>query len=250
MKRLLYIGIIWIAASCKREPLITYNVADNVYFNYSVGFNAFLDSMDFSFASSDASVKDTVLLVPLGVTGSGAATDRTFRLVVDPASTAIAGTHYELPAPVIHAGKVQDTVRLRFRRAADLASGKKKLVLRLESNEFFKTNLQYKILGTTARDSVDVLRFSIGASDILSAGLYWNDYAPYFGTFSIKKVRLIHDLLGMPLDFWTVSLNNERRASAIYYASSTARYLRDQAMQGNVINDEDGTPMKMGPAYQ
>jgi hypothetical protein len=249
MKRLFYIGLIWIAASCKREPLTTYNAADNVYFNYSLGFNTFRDSMDFSFATRDASVKDTVLLVPLGVTGMGAATDRTFKLVVDPASTAVAGTHYELPAAVIHAGKVQDTLRLRFKRTADLASGKKKLVLRLEPNEFFKTDLQYRILGTVGRDSVSVLRFSIAASDILSAGVYWNDYVPYFGTFSIKKVKLIHDLLGMPLDFWTVSPTNERRASAIYYASSTARYLGDQAAQGNVINDEDGTPMKMGAAY-
>jgi hypothetical protein len=250
MKRLLYIGIIWIAASCKREPLTTYNAADNVYFNYQIDLYDFRDSMDFSFANRDASVKDTVLLVPLGVTGAGAATDRTFKLVADPASTAIAGTHYELPAAVIHAGKVQDTLRLRFKRTADLTSGKKKLVLRLEPNEFFKTDLQYRIRGNATRDSMSVLRFSIGASDVLDAGPYWNSYAPYFHTFSMKKVKLIHDLLGMPLDFWMVLPNNERRASAIYYASSTARYLSDQAAQGNIILDEDGTPMQMGPAYR
>ncbi len=251
MKLLLYVSIFLIAASCKREPLTTYNTADNVYFNYNTGFNAYRDSMHFSFANRDASVQDTILLVPFAVTGVAAVKDRPFKLVVDPTSTAVAGTHYELPEALIRAGKVQDTLRLRFKRTADLTSGKKKLVLRLEPNEFFKTALTYRVINTVAPDSVDMLSFSIGASDILDAGPFWDGtYAAYFGTFSIRKVKLIHDLLGMPLDFWTVSPDNQRRASAIYYASSTSRYLKDEAAQGNIILDEDGTPMKMGPAYQ
>lgn len=250
MKRLLYIGIIWLAASCKREPLTTYNTADNVYFNYTIGTNAYRDSLDLSFASRDASVRDTLLLVPLAVTGVAAATDRPVKLFVDPASTAVAGTHYEVPAAVIHAGKVADTLRLRLKRTADLASGTRTLILRLEPNEFFKTSLPYRFVGTVA-DSVNLLTFSMSVSDILAAGQFWTDsYVAYFGAFSVKKVQLIHDLLAMPLDFWTVYPNNERRASAIYYASSTARYLRDQAAQGNIIYDEDGKPMKMGAAYQ
>lgn len=252
MKRLLYTCIILIAVSCKREPLTIYNTADNVFFNYNLDFNSYRDSMVFSFSNRDVRVQDTILLVPIGVTGVAAAKDRPFKLVVDPTSTALAGTHYELPEPVMHAGKVTDTLRLRFKRAADLASGKKKLVLRLEPNEFFKTDLQYRILSSVARDSVAMLSFSIAASDILDAGPYWTSaYAAYFGTFSIKKVRLIHDLLGMPLDFWTENafLSNQQKASAIYYASSTSRYLKDEAAQGNIILDEDGTPMMMGPGF-
>ena len=251
MKRLLYITIILTAASCKREALITYNAKDNVYFDYNTGFNHFVDSMDFSFANKDASIQETVLLLPIGVTGVSAATDRSSKLVVDPASTAIAGTHYEVPETVIHAGKVKDTLHIRFKRAADLASGVKKLILRLEPNEFFQADLQYRVYNTIARDTVNLLRFTISASDILEAGTYWNDsYAAFFGTFSVKKVKFIHELLGMPLDFWSVSPDNQRRAAATYYASATSRYLGDQAAQGNIIYDEDGTPMKMGPAYQ
>jgi hypothetical protein len=249
MKRLLYISIIWMAASCKREPLTTYNTADNVYFSYNTGFNTYRDSLDLSFANRDVSVRDTFLLLPVAVTGAAAATDRAFKLVVDPASTAVAGTHYELPAAVIHAGKVEDTLRLHLKRTADLASGTRTLILRLEPNEFFKTSLPYRLVSTLA-DTVNLLTFSMNMSDILAAGPFWTEYAGFFGTFSVKKVRLVHDLLGMPLDFWSVSPNNERRASAIYYASSTARYLSDQAAQGNIIYDEDGKPMKMGPAYQ
>jgi hypothetical protein len=250
MKRSLYISIIiLIAVSCKRDALLTYNTADNVYFNYNRGFNVWLDSMDVSFANRDASVRDTFLLIPLAVTGVAAAADRPFKVVVDPASTALAGIHYELPEAVIHAGKVQDTLRLHFKRAADLASGEKKLVLKLVANEFFKTDLPYRMINGAAQDTLDLLSFSISASDLLVPGPYWDVYSTYFGKFSTRKVRFIHDLLGMPLDFWSEAPNNQHRAAAIYYASATSRYLGDQAAQGNIIVDEDGTPMQMGPGY-
>jgi hypothetical protein len=250
MKRLLYISIILTALSCKRDPLITYNTEDNVYFNYTISANYYVDSTNFSFAYRDASVQDTILLVPLGVTGAPAATDRRYNLVVDAASTAVAGTHYELPEPVIHAGKVEDTLRLHLKRATDLTAGVKKLILHLQPNEFFKTQLQYRVVHTAALDTANVLTFSITMSDILDEGPFWNDsYAAFFGTFSLKKVRFIHDLLGMPLDFWSVFPDNQRRTVATYYASSTSRYLSDQAAQGNIIYDEDGTPMTMGAGY-
>ena len=250
MKQLLYISIILTALSCRRDPLITYNTDDNVYFNYTISTNYYVDSTNFSFAYRDASVQDTILSVPLRVTGAPAATDRRYNLVVDPASTAAAGTHYELPELVIHAGKVQDTLRLLLKRAPDLTAGVKKLILHLQPNEFFKTQLEYRLVNNVARDSADVLTFSITMSDILDEGPFWDDsYAAFFGTFSLKKVKFIHDLLGMPLDFWSVYPDNQRRTAATYYASSTSRYLSDQAAQGNIIYDEDGTPMTMGAGY-
>jgi hypothetical protein len=247
MKQILFFIIILAAVSCKRESLTTYNTDDNVYFN-----NISSDTLDLSFAYSDASVQDTILAVPLAVTGPPSKKDRRFNLAVDPASTAVPGTHYDLPELVIHAGKVQDTLRLRLKRAAELATGNRKIILRLQPNEFFKTGIEYKMYNTAAPDTIDLLTFSITISDMLSAGPYWDSqYAPYFGAFSLKKVRFMHDLAGLPLDFWSVAEpNNQQRALATYYASVTSRYLIEQDQEGNTIYDEDGSPMKMGPAYQ
>jgi hypothetical protein len=254
MKPILIFIIILLAAaaSCKRDPLITYNTADNVYFNYAISANYYVDTMDLSFAYSDASVKDTIIALPLAVTGPASAKDRKYNLVVDPASTAVAGTHYDLPEFVVHAGKVKDTMRLLLKRAADLNTGTKKLILHLQPNESLLTGLQYRINNTSAIDTVNMLTFTIAISDILSAGPYWESiYTRYFGTFSLKKVEFIHDLLGMPLDFWSVAEpSNQQRALAIYYASVTGRYLTEQTNLGNTIYDEDGTPMKMASAYQ
>ena len=253
MKRtLLYISILLLAAACKREALTTYDVKDNVYFNNQAGSGNFVDTADFTFAYSDASVTDTIIRVSFGVTGLPAATDRSFDVVVDPASTAVAGTHYELPSFVFRAGRVVDTMNIKLLRTLDLATSTKKLVLHLRPNESFNTALLYRVMGMSVFDTVSIITFAITTSDIMNSGPAWDDtYARFFGTFSLIKMRMIHDLLGMPLNFWsTATLTSAQTPQAIYYASTMGRYLNDQASQGNVILDEDGAPMKMAAAYQ
>lgn len=251
MKRFIYIALVVLLFSCKRESLITYNATDNIYFNYNLGFNSYRDTLDFSFATKDVVITQEYLQLPIGVTGVPAQTNRTFKLVVDPASTAMPGVHYELPDAVIHAGKVQDTLNILLKRTADLASGRKKLILRLEANDLFHTDLKYRVMGNPALDTADALSFTIAVSDILQDGPFWaTSYAVYFGNFSVTKVRFLNTLLGMPLDFWNVSPSNQRQAAAVYYAASAARYLKDEAAAGHIIYDEDGQPMKMGPAFQ
>lgn len=252
MKRLLYISIIFMAAACKREPLTTYHVKDNIYFSNEVGTGNYVDSLDFSFAYSDATVKETTVNIPLGVTGSPAATDRHYKLVVDPASTALAGTHFEFPDMVFRAGKVRDTLHLLLKRTPDLASGTKKLILRLQPNDDFNTELLYRVINNGTLDTVSMVAFSLTTTDILTAGPYWVDtYARYFGPFSLKKVNLMHDVLGMPLNIWSIAApTTNQRITVIYYASVMGHYLADEKNKGNLILDEDGTAMTMGPAYQ
>jgi hypothetical protein len=224
---------------------------DSVYFNHRTGEWSFSDSVDVSFAYSPVNVRDTLLAVPVAATGTFSDKDRPVSLVADPLSTARQGMDYDLPPTVFHAGKIADTFFIRLKRTADLTSAKKTLILRLQPNESFKTDLRYRIALTTDRDTLDLVRFTIDISDMLSAGPYWSVYTPYFGTFSLKKVRFMNQLVGMPLNFW---LNGEPTtnvlASAIYYAATTSRYLNEQAAQGNIIYDEDGTPMQMGPGYR
>ena len=254
---------------CKKEGLMTYNASDNIYFNYIVGANPatftlgnYADSAVFSFAFSRASLTDTLLPVPVKVTGLAQNVDRTFSLSVDPSSTASVNTHYELPSSfVIHAGKTIDTTYIKLKRAADLKTKEVNLLLRLVANDQFKTQLLFRpkqVNSLTAipidpRDTVRMQTLKIIFSDKLSAGPYWDsDYWYHFGTFSEKKVRLINQIVGMPLDFWSVPANisTEQTFNRSYYSGFTARYLSDQAAAGNIILEADGiTPMKMGYQY-
>lgn len=251
MKRMFFLSVILVViVACKREPLITYNTPDNIFFYYKLSTGHYYnDSMDVPFAIRSANLRDTTLSIPLGVSGTPAAFDRSYSVVADPASSAVEGIHYELPDLKIHAGVVKDTLRLLLKRAADLTAGKKKLILRLQPNEYFQTDLRY--WKSSTRDSVPMLQFTVTVSDLLEAGPYWQSvYTRFFGKFSKKKMYLINERLGMPLDFWyDPVLTTNGRGLATYYAAITARYLAEQADLGNTIIDEDGFPMKMGVAF-
>lgn len=256
-----------LGASCKKEALLTYKSDDNIYFNLIVGTNPATndlgrhqDTLDITFSFDDASVTDTLIDLPVAVTGEASSQNRNFNLVVDPASTAKAGTNYELPASfVVRAGLIQDTVRIRFKRTPELKTNVLSLLLSLADNDQFKANLLYRSRSPQSQtgtiystDTVKMKTFKITVGDMLSAGPYWPSYYEYsFGTFSEKKVRLMNQIAGMPLSFWSKPANTaQERSDIAYYGSFTARYLSDQAYAGNTIYEADGiTPMKMGSRF-
>jgi hypothetical protein len=123
------------------------------------------------------------------------------------------------------------------------------MTLRLQPNEHFGTALQRRL---NSSDTIQMLSFKVSVTDELTEGPKWSSFSGYFGTFSKKKVLLMHEIVELPLDFWSVSsLAGPERAFATYYAAAMSRYLKDQAYAGNTIYDEDGvTPMKMGTDYQ
>ncbi|MGN6419615.1 MAG: DUF4843 domain-containing protein [Pseudobacter sp.] len=256
-----------VGASCKKESLLTYKSDNNIYFNFIEGTNPATndlgrhqDTLDITFSFNDASVTDTIINIPVAVTGEASAENRNFNLMVDPASTAKAGTNYELPSSfVVRAGLTQDTVRIRFKRTPELKTTVLSLLLNLADNDQFKANLLYRNRSpqsqTTPIYSTDTVRmktFKITVGDMLAAGPYWPSYYEYsFGTFSEKKVRLMNQIVGMPLSFWSKPTTTaQERSDVAYYGSFVARYLSDQAYAGNTIFEADGiTPMKMGNRF-
>lgn len=252
--------------SCEKEKLLTYKAEDSIYFNYIVGkdpssngLGQYSDSLELTFSFSDASVTDTILSIPVGVTGEARSQDRAFNLQVDPASTAKPNMNYEFPASfLIRAGKTEDTIRIKVKRTPELKTTMLTLFLTLQDNDQFKTLIKYRPRGVNSptrivdQDTIQTTRFKVNIGDMLAAGPYWSMYYEYsFGTFSEKKVRLMNQIAGMPLSFWSKPASTSQdRADIAYYGSFTARYLSDQAFAGNMIMEDDGfTPMRMGERF-
>jgi hypothetical protein len=252
------------AASCKKETLMTYNASDNIYFNYTYlttsGPMYYADSLSVTFAFSDSTHQDSVLRIPVAITGTAKSTDRNFDVTVDAGATAMASTDYVLPASfIVHAGRTTDTILLTLKRTLALKTNTLFFTLRLKENNEFKTQIQYRsrvsndLTFIAAGDTSSTQTFKVLISDQLVAGTYWSSYNYYFGDFSEKKVRLMNQIAGMPLDFWSVDLysSDQQSNNAPYYAGLTFRYLSDQAYNGNAIFEADGvTPMTMGGYFQ
>ena len=251
MKLLKYILPLVILASCKKEKLLTYDTKDNVYFNYVQQVTVRLDTLNISFAYSPATVQDSTFLMPVQITGAPTDADREYSVVVDPSSTASAADHYVLPQKfIIRAGKLTDSFPIKLLRAKDLQDTTKTIILNIRPNANFNTDLQ-KI--PVSGDTINTLTFKFYVSDILQAGPYWTSvFAPYFGSFSVKKVQLMNQIVGMPLNFPIVGLYDlNLSADASFYAISMSRYLQDQVTAGLTVYESDGiTPMTMGASYQ
>jgi len=267
MKRSFYILIpvaflLLFVSACKKGSLMTYDASDNIYFNYVASLDpvTYSDTVNLTFAFSANTVQDTLLKIPVAVTGTAKKTDRNFSVTVDPNSTAAASTDYVLPSSfLVHAGKIEDTISILFKRTAAIKVAPVFLTLRLRENDQFKTQLIYRSRRQNQTNNIEpgdssrMQTFKVNLSDMLQEGPYWDNYHYYFGDFSEKKVRLINQLTGMPLDFWSTDLysSNEQLVNAIYYGGFTFRYLSDQAYNGNIILEADGiTPMTMGANFQ
>jgi hypothetical protein len=251
------------ATSCKKDTLMTYDASDNIYFNYTYqvpsGPVYYADSLNVTFAFSDNTKQDSVLHLPVAITGPAKNTDRNFDVTVDPNATAMASTDYILPSTfVVHAGRTTDTMYVTLKRTVSLKTNVLFFTLRLKANDQFKTQIQYRSRNSTdiqsiaAGDTSQTQTFKVLMSDQLQAGPYWSSYSYYFGDFSEKKVRLMNQVAGMPLDFWSVDIysSSQQQANSLYYGGLIFRYLSDEAYSGNAIFEADGvTPMKMGSYF-
>jgi len=239
-------------AACKKDRLLTYGGANSIYYGYKDPSTNLVDSAEITFGFSPLSVTDTVFKIPVLVTGLASKKDRTYNVLVDTGTTALAGKHFKLPATfVFHANRLQDSLAVTLIRTPDMQTAAVTLRLTLKPSADLQTNVKtlYGVFQT-----LQVTSFKIKASDMLVDGPYWtNVFSTYFGTFSVKKVQLINQVTGMPLNYITLAWLQDLNFSAriVYYAITTANYLATQKVNGHTVYESDGvTPMTMGAAYQ
>jgi len=238
--------------SCKKDHLLTYDMADSIYFEQGNVQYGNVDSLGLTLAYTDTSVHDSIVYVHVYVTGSPVNTDRSFNVSVDSTSTAILNKHFTLPSAfVVHAGLVSDSFPVTLYKTADIQDTSVQVVLDLKPSTAFNTNLKWDQDYSDPSDTamVSLLSYKIVFSDVLSEGQWWPlIYVSYFGTYSVKKIQLLNSVAGMPLAFYTTSDNSS--AQSAYYAVTMARYLDQQAAAGDTVYEANGTVMTMAASYK
>lgn len=236
--------------SCKKQELKTYDGLPSVYFNETNRRLKFqgevlTDSTVLSF--SLAKVKDSVVGLITATLSAPSSEDRTYDLVVDPASTAIAGTHYDnLPKVfTIKKNAVTDTIKIKFFRTTDLQTKGVTLFFDLKSNENFSTPMVDKIINATTKQKISYIKYRYFINDIIKKPGRWLD--GYLGKFSRKKLDLITEVLKVDPAYLDTSV---QIGETLGYGLYMQRYLNEMRLAGKTVYEDDGTEMVMGASVQ
>ena len=262
---LFVLGLSAVLGACEKKDIEVFTTDDaGIYFQLIKGYygtttEIYTDSLDYSFASLPASMKDVILPATVRTMGKVADQDRPFKVVVDKeGTTAIEGVHYEidLDSVVVPAGKSSANVNVRFFRTDDLMEKSVRLALRLEDNEYFKCYFpEYKNTSAyTATGEMihgDVFAFSL--SEMYTEPSYWSMFGgSFFGDWTPKKYLVVNAACGLTPADWS----NAGYAGAkvqygrfSFFAMTVQKYLQEQADAGTPVSDSDGKYMQLAPSY-
>lgn len=159
------------------------------------------DTMVYSFAF-DMVATEREICIPVEITGYAAHVDRKYQIEVVEYNGTKAGKHYDaLPTEqVLPAGKVKDSLRVRFHRI-DMEKQARKIGIRIKSGGDFAEGPQERLF------------VAVQVSDILEKPSWWDNWEGCFGTFHPIKYREwmkiyggTGDLTGKVADWWQASL--------------------------------------------
>ncbi len=275
MKKYIFHGLwLLIAATafqaCRYDSLILFDQKPDVYFSWLDGNRRELDSTLIKFESK---IGDMISIdIPVTITGALSETERQVSFTVDTGTTAIAGTHYELPEHItIPARQPGGTLTIHFFRTPDINANREvlKLAIKLTNNEQFGTNYREKLVNTTTGEKRQVLVYKMYISDFIQQPMWWamsGTNSTAFGEYSDKKFLTVANANGFPPDWLNGEIEWNGLVLGNLYTSTGAnnfpRYMNPLAKRttqwlnwyketnGEPYLEDDGSEMKMGPNGQ
>ena len=234
--------------ACKKKGLELFDQevsSSSIYFKEAISVNTPL-LKTISFGYEGYSVTDSVIAIPVAVTGYPSSQDRLFGLKLTDATTAIADKHYTfVREPLIRAGRVVDTLLLKINRTSDMTSTQYEIDLVLEDNDAFTTRL--------VNPAKNYLTYTIKMDDIAGISYLWTTsirataVLNYFGTYSRKKVDLMLEVLKLnPGFFYDNTLTAPTSTQILSYSRYMFFWLNKEAAEGRVYLDEKGEAIRMG----
>lgn len=268
MKRIqhtLYLAIILILGTlgCENEPLLYQGEEDNtsgIYFYSVATFTpdgtplSYRDSVIYSFQNDGLNITERIVNLPVRTLGNISNQDRTFKVKVD-GGTAKEGVDYEKLADeyIIPAGKATGQVPIKLIRTTALQQKALTIDVRLVENENFKFLLPV-FLNIGNNKEMDATRFRVNFSEIITEFSYYTSFGTsYFGDWSVKKFKILNDLMGWTTNDWRVAGGKNAAVALGKFAFAATRfkiYLEEQLNAKKPIYEDDGkTLMQLGPAY-
>ncbi|TRZ43502.1 DUF4843 domain-containing protein [Robertkochia solimangrovi] len=249
--RIYYIIALIIAGmtlSCSVDEIDNYHAKDNIYFTWP-GIGAFVggtwfasDSLSYSFALVEGTVSQAKFGIPVSVQGYLSEEDREYSVQVRSESNAVEGVHFELPEKFIfRANLAVDTLYVTLNRTEDMKEQEFSIFLELLENENFATQMKFEIEDENTLEGKTLTMFQLTVNDMFAVPSYW--FSPYLGDFTVKKMNLMAELLGIPFNYY---MNQISISECQYHGQFMQRYLNEKKAAGETIFEDDGTEMIMG----
>lgn len=233
---------------CVEDDLTTYDRKDSVYFLSSLDkevFGSVTDSLFYGFGLTKADFTDSIIHIKVAVQGNVKAFDRSVNLQVGGRTTAQENVDFEiLETPMIKSGEFLADIPVKLLKSEAVVADTVFLELELLPNEDFDTNMKKQVSNTGEVEHSHV-NLGIYFSGAVTEPQGW--FVPYLGTFSLKKLQLMADVLEIDPYTFTLPLGSMYSLSELkYFGVYMQRYLDLQKAEGNTVLEEDGTEMEMG----
>lgn len=224
MKPLIIITIIgcWLAG-CSKDAVNPYGEVNYIYLATDSAEIDSVSSIEYSFAFHPGADIDTVPVL-IKLVGKLSDQDRPVTVTVETSHSTAIESDYDLPDPVLRAGRAVDTIHLVLHNSDRLKAQKFRIRLMLNENAHF-------LPGPPKNQHIDIT-----FSDMIARPGWWSTTVEtnFLGQYSDAKYRLFIEATGIA-DMTGLS-ENEQRAYAIIFRDFLARGREG----GEVYEDENG----------
>lgn len=277
-------GLLLVFTGCKEDKLMVFEGDNNVYFQSckwptaTGGFKSSLkyngrtfklqlggigevqevvDSMAVSLAFLNPELASDTTYLPVSLMGRPQPHERKIGWKIVDAGDAVEGVDFKVLDAFIPANATMGGIVIEMFRE-NAGQGKYfDVKFQLTENENFKVNYPTIAASNTDTTTKSTIDMRLLWTDGLTAPPYWEGETavcyPYLGAFSVRKVFVLHDELGVDWDIMYTKLSNgsttlQTRCSV--YGTLLYKWLiRYEEQNGVPYKEEDGTPMKAGAQY-
>ncbi len=206
-------------AACRKAPLQPFVEGQIVYF-YQIRNDKNADSLTYSFAVRDAALQYDTVRIPIRITGSASANDRSIKYSVITGRSEVDPKSYELLPAVLKAHNYGGELMVKVLRSADMKIRESRIWIRLDASADFKTGLGGQV------------EYLVKVNDFLSKPTSWLEYK--FGPYSDVKYDMIIKATGR-YDFTGV-----QETEGSYLRQTCINYLIAWEAANGPLYDEKG----------
>lgn len=259
-----------ILVACQDDDIMEFSSEDTtVYFQGGAGYSIpgdgsviyaptyrYIDSTIISFAGLASTERYKTAYLPVKTMGKIKDYPRPVKIVVDKEeSSAIEGVDFTvgLDTIAIPANASEFNVPVTLIRSDVLLEESKRIVFRLEENEYFKLLIpDYKASSSwnAVADTLSALKFTVVFNEQYTMPFYYETFGEeFFGPWSPKKFQVLNEVMGWTVRDWNNAGNKVAYGRFDFAAKAVRRHLQELADNGTPVTEPDGSFMQLAPKY-